>query len=115
MPAVSCGVRTAAIEALREDPTFRAEHPFWESPCSPERPGRQRGGWTERRLLGARARGATCVILLLGGMEGSFPAPSPGGASFGCEACGVWSPEAQILLAYLLLLWCDRILSFLGV
>lgn len=30
-------------------------------------------------------------------MEGSFLAPSPWGASCGCEACGVWRPEAQTL------------------
>lgn len=30
-------------------------------------------------------------------MGGSFPAPSPWGASCGCEACGVWPCEARTL------------------
>lgn len=61
-PAANWGLRTGGTEPLRVDPTFRAERPFWESSRLPERLGRQRGGWTERRSLGARARRATCVI-----------------------------------------------------
>lgn len=98
-PAANWGLRTGGTEALRVDPTFTAERLFWESSRLPERLGRRRGGWTERRSLGARARRATCVIESFFCLEDGrlLSAPSPWGASCGCEACGVWPREAQTL------------------
>lgn len=79
---------------------LRAERPFWESPWPPNRLGRQRGGCTQRedRLVpGLVEPPVSWNLPVAWRMEGSFPAPSPWGASCGCEACGVWLRAAQTL------------------
>lgn len=60
-PAANWGLRTGGTEALRVDPTFRGERPFWGSSRLPERLGGSvEAGQREDRLVTARR--ATCVI-----------------------------------------------------
>lgn len=99
-PAANCGMRTGGHGGTSGGPYLQGRASMLGKPLAARAPGKTAWRLDRKKIAWCQSSwGHLChrTFPFARRMEGSFPAPSPWGASGGCEACGVCPRDAQTL------------------